>query len=187
MKNQVKQVKNVKTEINDTKPPIAKAMLSIWNKSLEKSTTRMSKQLAPLLVAAYKSKFNSDIKQWEQYCKMIGSSTYLTGESFNLSLLWALKYTTIDRIKNLEFGVKEIEMASYSKIDAISHIQTLNEPQKCKDIRLKLLALYGEKVYKNWFSRIRLQVVGNKICFKAENNFIHDYIMNNYGQVFKCH
>ena len=198
LKDQDGQVKNIKTTSINTKTKnpegshspktsIAQEMLSIWNKALEKSPTTMSKQLAPFLVAAYKSKFNSEIKQWEQYCKMISSSPYLTGESFNLSLLWALKYTTIDRIKNLEFGVKQIEMASYSQIEAIAHIQTLDESQKCKEIRVKLLSLYGENAYKNWFSRIKLQVVDNRICFKAENRFMHDYIMNNYGQLFGCH
>lgn len=183
-KDQVEQVKNIKTKINNKKIPIAQEMIFIWNKVLEKSPTTMSKQLAPLLVAAYKSKFNSEIKQWEQYCKMISSSPYLTGESFNLSLLWALKYTTIDRIKNLEFGVKQIEMASYSQIEAIAHIQTLDESQKCKEIRVKLLSLYGENAYKNWFSRIKLQVVDNKVCFQAENKFMHDYIASHYGQIF---
>jgi len=115
---------------------------------------------------------------------MIASSSYLTGESFSLSLSWALKYTTIERIRNLEFGVKEIETQNYLQEDAITHIQTLNEAEKCKEIRLKLLALYGEKVYKDWFSRIRLQVVGNRICFKAENKFMQDYITSNYGQIF---
>ena len=198
LKDQDGQVKNIKTTSINTKTKnpegshspktsIAQEMLSIWNKALEKSPTTMSKQLAPFLVAAYKSKFNSEIKQWEQYCKMISSSPYLTGESFNLSLLWALKYTIIDRIKNLEFGVKQIEIASYSQIEAIAHIQTLDESQKCKEIRVKLLSLYGENAYKNWFSRIKLQVVDNRICFKAENRFMHDYIMNNYGQLFGCH
>lgn len=195
LKDQVEQVKNIKTtSINtktknsegspNSKTPIAQEMLSIWNKVLEKSSATMSKQLAPLLVAAYKSKFNSEIRQWEQYCKMIASSPYLTGESFNLSLLWALKYTTIDRIKNLDFGVKEIEIASHYQEDAISHIQTLDEPQKCKDIRVKLLSLFGKNTYKNWFSRISLQMIDNKVCFQAENKFMKDYITTHYGQIF---
>ncbi|WP_032114115.1 DnaA N-terminal domain-containing protein [Candidatus Paracaedibacter symbiosus] len=195
-KDQVEQVKNIKAISNNTKAKspgytpngktsIAQEMLSIWNKILEKTPTIMSKQLAPLLVAAYKNKFNSEMEKWEHYCKTIASSHYLTGDTFTLSLLWALKYTTIERIKNLEFGVKEIDVASYSQTDAISHIQTLNEGQKCKEMRLKLLSLFGENAYRNWFSRISLQVIDNKVCFQAENRFMQDYITAHYGQVFK--
>lgn len=189
-KDQAKQVKKIKFTNDNTqenseefphikKPTIAQEMLSIWNKALEKSPTLMSKQLAPLLVAAYKSKFSSDIRQWERYCRMIASSAYLTGESFSLSLLWALKYTTIERVKNLDFGVKDILVTSlFTGETAVEQIQAINEPLRCKEVRLKLLKIYGPAVYLSWIKDLELFINNEKVCFKAPNNFIKDHVKN---------
>lgn len=192
--NQVDQVKikeiNLKKEkteeslISSSKTTIAQDMLAFWNKTLEESKTSMSKHLAPLLVAAYKHKFDSNIGKWKHYCKTIASSLYLTGDKFNLSLLWALKYTTIDRINNLEFGVKELSLTpSYSQEQALEHINIVSEPQQCKDVRLKLLKVYGTMVYKNWFHDLEFFLKEGKVCFKPKSKFIEDYIKANFFQV----
>lgn len=193
-KNQVNQViikkivlKNEKAEesiISSSKTTIAQDMLAFWNKTLEKSKTSMSKQLAPQLVAAYKHKFESNMQKWEHYCKLVASSSYLTGDKFNLSLLWVLKYTTIDRINNLEFGVKELSLTpTYSQEHALEHIKTVNEPQECKEVRLKLLKVYGIMVYRNWFHDLEFLLMDGKVCFKPQNKFKEDYIRANFSQV----
>ena len=114
----------------------------------------------------------------------LASSPYLTGEKFNLSLLWALKYSTIDRVNNLEFGVKEVITSTYSTEDALHHINSVKEVELCKEARRKLLAVYGEKVYRNWFEDLHLELIGNEICFKAKNKFINDSIKNKFGDLF---
>ena len=167
-----------------TKTTVAQDMLNIWNDIFEKNKASMSKQLAPLLVAAYKHKFGSDIQKWKQYCLTLASSSYLTGEKFSLSLLWALKYATIDRVNNLEFGVKEVISSAYSRDDALHHINSVKEAEPCKEAREKLLLAYGEKVYKDWFEELQLEFIGNEICFKAKNNFINDYIKDKFGDLF---
>ena len=196
--NQVQQVKIKKIDLKkenagaDTvceshsspKTTVAQDMLAIWNHTFEKNLASMSKQLAPLLVAAYKHKFDTDIQKWKHYCLTLASSPYLTGEKFNLSLLWALKYTTIDRVNNHEFGVKEMITSTYSKTDALIHIENVKEPQICKEVREKLLTAYGEKVYKDWFEELHFELIGNDICFKAKNNFINDYVKNKFGDLF---
>ena len=159
-------------------------MLAVWNHTFEKNPASMSKQLAPLLVAAYKHKFGADMQKWKHYCLTLASSPYLTGEKFNLSLLWALKYTTIDRVNNREFGVKEMITSTYSKADALIHIENVKEPEICKELRKKLLTAYGEKVYKDWFEELHFELIGNDICFKAKNNFINDYVKNKFGDLF---
>lgn len=163
----------------------AQEMLFIWNRIFNFAPTSMSKQIAPLLVAAYKQKFESNMKKWETYCHTIATSTYLTGNQFNLSLFWALKYSIIERIKNREFGVKEIHHCSFTKAEALHHIQILPEPDKCKEIRIKLLQLYGEKVYKSWLYDLELTLINGKVCFKAKNTFIKNYIENHYGKIFE--
>ena len=165
------------------KTTIAQDMLAIWNNTFEKHKASMSKQLAPLLVAAYKHKFDSDIQKWKQYCLTLASSSYLTGGKFNLSLLWTLKYTTIDRINNNEFGVKEVITSTYSKEDALHHINSVKEAELCKKIRKKLLAVYGKDVYKNWFEELHLELINNEVCFKAKNNFINDYVKSKFGDL----
>lgn len=196
--NQVQQVKIKKIDLkkekaaadiasephSSPKTTVAQDMLAIWNHTFEKNLASMSKQLAPLLVAAYKHKFGADMQKWKQYCLTVASSPYLTGEKFNLSLLWALKYTTIDRVNNREFGVKEMITSTYSKADAMIHIENVKEPEICKELREKLLTAYGEKVYKDWFEELHFELIGNDICFKAKNNFINDYVKNKFGDLF---
>ena len=196
--NQVQQVKIKKLDLkkdktsSDTdsrlcslpKTTVAQDMLIIWNDTFEKNRGSMSKQLAPLLVAAYKHKFDSDIQKWKQYCLTLASSSYLTGDKFSLCLLWALKYTTIDRVNNLEFGVKKVSLSTYSITDALKHISKVNESELCKEVRGKLLAAYGEKVYKDWFEDLQLELIDNEVCFKAKNNFINDYVKSNFGDLF---
>ena len=196
--NQCLQVKNnkivLKKEKTDTdtvaeshsspKTTVAQDMLAVWNHTFEKSQASMSKQLAPLLVAAYKHKFGADMQKWKQYCLTISSSPYLTGEKFNLSLFWALKYTTINQINNHEFGVKEMITSTYSKADALLHISGVKEPELCKEVRVKLLTAYGNKVYKDWFEELHFELIGNEICFKAKNNFINDYVKSKFGDLF---
>ena len=166
------------------KTTITQDMLSIWNDTFENNKGSMSKQLAPLLVAAYKHKFASDIQKWKKYCLTLASSSYLTSGKFSLSLLWALKYGTIDRVNNLEFGVKEVISSTYSRDDALHHIRSVNEAEICKEVRGKLLLAYGEKVYKDWFEELHFELIGNEICFKAKNNFINDYIKSKFGDLF---
>ena len=196
--NQVQQVKINKSDLKkenagaDTvceshhspKTTVAQDMLAVWNHTFEKNQASMSKQLAPLLVAAYKHKFDSDIEKWKHYCLTLASSPYLTGKKFNLSLLWALKYATIDRVNNHEFGVKEMITSTYSKADALIHIENVKEPEICKEVRGKLLTAYGEKVYKDWFEELHFELIGNEICFKAKNNFINDYVKSKFGDLF---
>ena len=85
---QVKQVSNEKllgkkaeTALKSSfgKTTVAQDMLALWNKAFEKSQTSMSKQLAPLLVAAYKNKFDSNLEKWAHYCKSIASKPLSDG------------------------------------------------------------------------------------------------------------
>lgn len=164
-----------------TKITIAQDMVKIWNETFEHAAVPLTKHLAPLCVAAFKQKFDADVGQWKHYCQTIASSPYLTGKGFKLSLYWSLKYVTIDRIRNGEFGVKEVPFCSYTKADALTHIRHIQEPARCKEIRLKLLKLYGEKAYKDWFESLRFDLKETRVCFQAKNKFIKDYIENKFG------
>jgi len=75
-------------------------------------------------------------------------------------------------------------ISTYSKADALIHIENVKEPEICKEVREKLLTAYGEKVYKDWFEELHFELIGNDICFKAKNNFINDYVKNKFGDLF---
>ena len=197
--NQVEQVKNTNytndlkntkdssnSDQSSSKTTITQDMLSFWNKTFPKSQTSMSKELAPLLVSAFKIKFNSDMIQWKHYCLTIESSKYLTGESFNLSIYWSLKFNTIDRIRAGEFGVKETPLP-YSVTDLIEtekdEIRLLDEPEKCKETRYLLLVKYGPQTYKSWFKSLEFKLDGETVRFKTNSNFQRDWILKNYPEL----
>ncbi|MDP2193840.1 MAG: hypothetical protein Q8K36_04890, partial [Alphaproteobacteria bacterium] len=134
-------------------------MLALWNKTFPNATTKMSKHLAPLLMATFKQKCDSNMKVWENYIERIQSSSYLTDKTFHLSLDWALKFRTLDRIFRGELGVKDIPVQLDQKTEegrALDHIQTIlpSEPEACHSIRLLLLQKLGAYAYNAWFTKV---------------------------------
>lgn len=196
--NNSEEIKNISLSVSSAKPVLQNEkstfssnpiyqMLDLWNKYFPQSYSGLSKNLACLLMSAYKKKFGSDIKNWERYCQKISSSSYLNSRKFNLSLCWALKFIIIDRIENHEFGVQALKESPFTLEQAIEHINKSSEPEKCKEIRVKLLKAYGEKVYKSWFYELEFIQREDNIIFKAKNNFIEDYILKNYGNILKVY
>lgn len=196
---QVEQIKNINftNDLNNTrnssnpdqssnKTTITQEMLSFWNKTFPKSQAQMSKELAPLLVSAFKTKFNSDMIQWKHYCLIIESSKYLTGESFNLSIYWSLKFNTIDRIRAGEFGVKDVLPPISEDIQIAqenAEIEVSNETEICKNVRRCLLKKYGVLTYKSWFKLLELREEAEEVRFKARSKFEEDWILNNYPEL----
>ncbi len=161
-------------------------MLAYWNTIFPTSQIEMNANLAPLLRAALQVKFSSRLKEWQHYCRTIESSAYLTGKSFNLSIYWALKYTTIDRIKAGDFGVKSIPNISEKETleqRFVEQIGLLAEPEKCKSIRLKLLKVYGAYAYKHWFQSLEFFLNGERVQYKAPSRFHADYIAREYKDI----
>ncbi|CAO5681510.1 MAG: hypothetical protein HEEMFOPI_01517 [Holosporales bacterium] len=170
----------------------AKEMVDLWNQFFPKSHATLNKDLSKNLVAAFKLKFKFDMEQWKHYLKRIESSSYLTGESFQLSLYWALKFLTIDRIGKGDFGVKEIIVAPKTedlKSNVETHIASLNESDRLKDVRLKIATVIGYQSYLSWFTQVSFFENENGIHFKANSTFAQDYIMAHFGHLFKtqCH
>ena len=169
----------------------AQDMLKIWNQTLEKAPTKMSKTLAPHLVFAYKNKFACDLKKWEKYCTMIASSAYLMGEGFTLSLLWALKFSTIDRILAGDFGVRADALKDTSppkeilEKRAFDHIHGVDEPELCKEVRLKLLTLYGAATYVSWIQNLTFSLYENQVRFKAPSPFHESYVVQKFSQILR--
>lgn len=153
-------------------------MLRVWNTILgEKSSTTMSKNLAPFLVSAFSTKFEKDLKQWERYCELIKTSEYLMKEGFDLSILWALKFSTIDRLRAGGLGVKPASLNLTSQVIINEHqtdemINNLSESEKIKMLRRTIAQAVGFANYHSWFHQASFVEQDEKILLVAPNAFV---------------
>ncbi|MDP3641405.1 MAG: DnaA N-terminal domain-containing protein, partial [Alphaproteobacteria bacterium] len=164
-------------------------MLVLWNNSFPSSSTRINKDLAPLLLSAFKQKCDHNMKRWENYLHRLQSSAYITSEAFNLSLNWALKFKTMDRIFKGELGVKDIPVQLDEKTEegrALDHIQgcVQLETDACCQIRLLVLQKLGAHVYNAWFTKVIFVQKDGELKMIAENKFVEDYILQHFGHLF---
>jgi len=164
-------------------------MLVLWNQTFPSSSTRMSKDLAPLLLSAFKQKCDGNMKRWENYLHRLQSSSYITSEEFKLTLSWALKFKTMDRIFKGELGAKDIPVQLDTKTEesrALDHIQTstATEEASCGNIRSLILQKLGANTYNAWFTKVKFVEISGEIKMKADNKFVEDYILQHFGHVF---
>jgi hypothetical protein len=164
-------------------------MLAFWNKTFPTSEVKMNKDLAPLLLSAFKQKCDHNMKRWENYLYRLKSSNYITSEAFNLSLNWALKFNTMDRIFKGELGVKDIPVQLDIKTEesrALDHIQgrVQFETDACCQIRLLVLQKLGAHVYNAWFTKVKFVQKDREFKIKADNQFVEDYILQHFGHLF---
>ena len=180
---------NRNTEIQTLAVPLQKTstskdMLAIWNEVLgDKAQASMSKELAPLLVSAYAKKFNKNLERWRIYCETLKSSSYLMGNQFQLSIFWALKFTTIDRIRAGEFGVKRNTSdygdgqgstgnATIEDNQVQQFIEELEEPTEIKAMRFHISQAIGAAAYHSWFHQAKFVSKDGKIQMVAPNRFV---------------
>lgn len=164
-------------------------MLLIWNQTVTKADV-LNKSLARQLMAAFKTKFDSSLENWKLFCDSIQSSDYLTGEKFKLSLYWVLKFSTIDRIKNGEFGVKSGKIITSSHIphvdkqaQAEAHIQSVQEDDFCKTLRKQFLIKHGVDSYLSWMTKVSFVHDVDKTCVKiiSSSAFVSVEIERRFG------
>ncbi len=161
-------------------------MVAYWQQLFPKSTVKLDKDLARHLFAAFKLRFRSDINLWKHYCQTIDSSSYLTSKNFNLKLEWAVKFKTIDRIKEGDLGVKVIAAPGEARrleAELMQEIETLEESEVCKSRRMKLLKLYGVHTYNCWLRKARFFEDGEHICYQAETAYGQSFIENHFGRL----
>ncbi len=160
------------------KSSTAQDMLEVWNTILgEKSQATMSKDLAPHLVSAFLTKFEKDLNQWKRYCELIKTSDYLMKEGFDLSIFWALKFSTIDRLRAGGLGVKpaSLSAASESVVEESQinqMITALSESEKTKILRRTIAQAVGSANYLSWFHQATFVEQEGKILLIASNAFV---------------
>ena len=185
LNNEVTNEPNQKNVKNTT----VQDMLAFWNKTFPTSEVKMNKDLAPLLLSAFKQKCDHNMKRWENYLHRLQSSDYITSDAFNLSLNWALKFNTMDRIFKGELGVKDIPVQLDIKTEesrAHEHIHSTAqfETDACCQIRLLVLQKLGAHVYNAWFTKVIFVQRDREFKIKADNKFVEDYILQHFGHLF---
>jgi len=193
--DQISLIENLVSPSPIGKTSTTQDMLEIWNETLgEKAKALMSKDLAPLLVSAYSKKFEQNFGLWRRYCELIKSSPYLMGEQFQLSIFWGLKFSTIDRIRAGEFGVK-LSAADYGERLGGSNcavsddnqvqqmIEALDEPVQAKAMRLKIAQAIGAAAYHSWFHQARFETRDGEIQLIAPNSFAEQYWDTHYSWI----
>lgn len=181
------------------KSTIVQDMLRVWNqefsnqKTISKlpgqtGTIHLTKHLAKFLVASFKLKFESCLEKWKRYLKLIKTSSFLMGEKFKLSIHWAIKFLTIDRIRAGELGVDEskIQIDQFEiEQKAIAHVNSVDESNSCKQFRYEVIEKLSPAVYLAWFTKVDMIEQANELIIKATNNFVKDYIKTNFLERFQ--
>ena len=170
------------------KKTTAQDMLALWNKTFPNAKVLMNKQLAKQLIAAFNNKLQKDIKNWKNYLDRLESSVFIMSEKFLLTLDWALKFHTIDRIFKGDLGAKDIPVVVDQKTQeeqALEHIQSVNETNRCKDVRQIIMKGVGSTKYNAWFTKVDFVESEDDVQMKAQNKFVEDYITQHFGHFLK--
>ena len=176
-------------------------MIKIWNqefpnqKIISGSTEQtgiihLTKHLARYLVASFKLKFENSLEKWRRYLRLIKTSAYMMGDKFKLSVMWVIKFLTIDRIRAGELGVDERKIKiDQSEIEqkAIAHASSVEESETCKQFRHEIIKKLSPAVYLSWFTKVDLIEESKKLIIRAANDFVRDYIKANFiEKISRC-
>lgn len=163
-------------------------MIVVWNNCFETSQAKLSKDLAKNLMGAFKHKFDQNLEKWQHYCQLIASSSYLMDEKFTLTLPWALKFGTIDRILKGDLGVQNVVFTPSEETlvqKAQEHIETVQEEAICQKARQLILKAIGAPSYLSWFTRVDFVMMDGKTCLKPHDVFVEDAIQRKFGYLLE--
>lgn len=171
-------------------PTLVRDMIQVWTDEVLTQKggepIKLNREISKYLVACFKHKFSGDLDAWQHYCRLLASSPYLMGKDFVLSLNWALKFSTIDRILAGELGVKKIERFRTDEeglAEAFRHVDGVGEPERCKAVRRTILGAIGACQYNAWFTKV--DVLDDGATIKPHNKFIEAAIQARFGHVLE--
>lgn len=73
-------------------------LIKIWESEMDQFITKPAKGLIKNCEFSLKEKFNNSLDEFQNYCKLLKTSKFLTLSGFKLTLDWAIKFYTIERI-----------------------------------------------------------------------------------------
>jgi DNA-binding Lrp family transcriptional regulator len=185
-----------KSSIEDSSLPKPKTttvqdMVKELKSELPELQLTLNKNLAKEFVAAFKIKFKSSMEEWRKFLKLIKTSAYLMSEKFKLTIGWILKFSTIDRLKLGELGVKVLQIFDNKLTD--EELQTeveqrifgIEEPENHKVIRKQILEKFSKATYLAWFKDLRFVVDGSLLKVLYPSKFIEETIKIRFSENFK--
>lgn len=166
-------------------------MIYFWNQIIEigKIGVTSTAKRAAFLKKALNDAFQGDIELWKEYCYKIASSKFLMGEvtQFKATIDFALKFETIQKIKEGQYGVGEGTIPflpsnpSFEASILHNEIHSMNEPHIIQNLRMKLLSAVGHAAYKSWFVPLCFELNSEKeVKLIARSMFIKAYVTQNY-------
>lgn len=162
---------------------IVKKMIDVWTAIVEggKGQLELTNKRIAFMKQAFVDKFDSCLEKWKKYCESIASSRFLMGEiksSFKVTLDWALKFETIQKILEGCYGIGDRALVFPVPAPEFieEQISSLNEPECLKEFRSRCLHQFGVNTYISWFKNIILGLEGNALFLTAQNSFVADHI-----------
>ena len=151
-------------------------MIQIWNELFPENNVKLTKEISRYLVAAFKLKFQESLEKWKNYLKSLKNNRFI---KLGKSLFEYIKFNVIDEF--IKENVIEIDYEQNLK-DAISHIENVNETQKCKNLRYEILKKLSPEKYNSWFTKVDFFENLGKIKIKVKNGsaFVRDYIFTHF-------
>ena len=151
-------------------------MIQAYNE-VTNGTVTPSRELAPLLVAAFKQKFKTP-ERWRQYVK---------------HKIWGKIKDTYHFLKKiLTFGIINAAMGEmgmsaelptqYTQEAAYNHVDTLRETPACLYVRREVIDRKGAAVYFSWLTKAKLNEEDGHIVANGDNSFITEYL----NTQFRC-
>jgi hypothetical protein len=186
-KNFCKINKSHPQKLHPLKKTIAQDMLHLWHKMFPKCVAVMDKDLAKQLVATFNHKCQKKLEHWKNYLDRLQSSTVIMSRQFNLTISWALKFKTIDRILQGDLGAKDVPIQpkqEYLKQLVEQHISSVDEDNSIKEVRFKIARIIGYASYLSWFTKVAIIYNNKGFHLKAGTPFVQDYITTHFGHLF---
>ncbi len=177
-------------------PNVPQQMLNIWQQHLgHKAPATMNAVLAKHLQAALKHRFNGELEQWQTFVKSISQNAYLMGESFSLSIFWAVSFTTIDRLKAGDFVCTkssqgqnygpQAQLSLPQEAEVLATIEASTDNTAVKELRKKLLQACGVGEYISYFAKATISgKVAAELKLVASNAFVEKVWFEKYVHLF---
>ncbi len=167
-------------EISENKQPhtipLVQQMVNIWNQMIEPEVpVSLTQRRAKLLMAALKHKFQQRLDLWHNYCQKIASSEFLMGKikkGFKATLDWALKFDSIQRVLERQFGIKEESMIMFDQTQT-------SDPTGLKD---QIKSHLGMATYLSWFHTCSIHQNEHGVTIHVPTSFHREWIKGHFIQ-----
>lgn len=179
---------------NSLNKPFSELMLNAWNDIIKpEGIVALTKKRCQYLMAVMKHFFNWDLKKWQNYCHLITSSDFLMGKvkpEFKASLDWVLKFETIQKILEGQYGIKKpaSQQADSTALtqEILGRIGQEGESPVVISAKKLFLNTYGAYCFKDWLiaAGVTMDYQQSSLVIKCSSNkFIRDEVFKKFDNL----